>query len=79
MNPPTIAIADNGAPIFIFIIVAVVVVIGGALWWWRNSPRWTVARRRRRGECETCGYRLSGSMLVCPRCGAPTAAPPDAR
>ncbi len=44
----------------------------GLAWLWFVAPRvWLRAQRRRRGECEGCGYELAGLAAgsVCPECG----------
>lgn len=44
----------------------------GLAWLWFVAPGvWLRAQRRRRGECEGCGYELAGlaSDSVCPECG----------
>lgn len=47
---------------------AAVAVVGALVGWTRR------ARRRRAGQCERCGYRLSPSSGLCPECGTAPAA-----
>lgn len=36
------------------------------------TPRVLRLLRRRRGQCESCGYPRQGEVPVCPECGTPT-------
>lgn len=53
----------------ICVVASSVLCISCAIMFMFRVPQDLRTARRRRGECEACGYTLSTGMHTCPECG----------